>query len=170
MVPSLLYKAMFLIFVLLFTVVPALEIYLLFQVGGEIGILNTFLIVVATGVIGAALAKRQGLEILARMQKQMHQGQLPAKEIQQAFLVFAGGLLLLTPGFITDILGLSFILPISRSIWRVVLNYLFQKAVQSGAIHVVSSPPPYSQSGPHYTRRENSGGGEVIDVDFERRS
>ena len=161
---------MFLFFVLLFTVIPTLEIYLLFRIGGQIGAFNTVLIVLITGVLGASLARRQGVEILARLQNQMHQGQLPAKEIQQAFLVFAGGLLLLTPGFLTDILGLSFIFPVTRTFWRLLLGFLFQKAVGSGSLRVVnmssvSTPPDRFQGVAEEFNQE----ADVIDVDFERR-
>jgi UPF0716 protein FxsA len=96
---------MFGILILLFTLVPALEFYLLFSIGSEIGAANTFGIIILTGVVGAALAKMQGLAILGKLQSELNQGKMPAAEIAHGFIVFGGGLLLLTPGFMTDVLG-----------------------------------------------------------------
>ncbi|MDD0851794.1 FxsA family protein [Halobacteriovorax sp. GB3] len=125
---------MFSILVLLFTVIPALEIYLLFSIGGQIGGLNTLFIVLLTGVIGASLAKTQGLAILSKMQKDLEQGALPADQIIHGLLVFGGGLLLLTPGFLTDIFGLSMVFPGTRHLLAVFLKSYFQKAVASGNV------------------------------------
>ena len=89
---------MFLILVLLFTCIPALELYLLFSVGAQIGAINTILIIIGTGIVGASLAKSQGLELLFKIQDQLNKGQMPTGQLLQGFLVMGGGLLLLTPG------------------------------------------------------------------------
>ena len=107
---------MFLPLLFLFTVLPAIEIYLLFKIGGEIGAGNTFLIIVTTGVVGAALAKSQGIAILNQIQQEMNKGGIPGKAIIHGLMVFAGGLLLLTPGFLTDIIGFSLVIPGPRHI------------------------------------------------------
>lgn len=126
---------MFQILVLLFTVVPALEIFLLFKVGGSIGAMNTFLIVILTGIVGAALAKSQGLSILMKIQNQVNQGSIPGNEIIQGLMVFAGGLLLLTPGFATDILGFSLVMPGPRHLLVGIVKSAVMRGMKNGNVH-----------------------------------
>lgn len=123
---------MFSLLAFLFIVVPALEIYLLFSIGGEIGGLNTFMIVIATGIIGAALAKSQGITILQKMQTEMQKGGLPTNQLIQGLMVFAGGLLLLTPGFLTDIVGFSLVAPGPRHILMVWVKKGLANAAKNG--------------------------------------
>ena len=126
---------MFLILLLLFTIIPALEIFLLFSIGGEIGATNTFLIVILTGIVGAALAKTQGISILSKIQNKLNTGIMPTDHLLQGLLVFGGGLLLLTPGFITDILGLSMVTPGTRHIIATYLKYFISKAISKGNLN-----------------------------------
>ncbi len=123
---------MFGILVFLFTVVPAVEIFLLFKVGGQIGGFNTFLIVILTGIVGASLAKTQGLSILMKIQEKTSQGELPGDQIIQGLMVFAGGLLLLTPGFATDILGFSLVMPGTRHLLLIWVRKMVEKAMVNG--------------------------------------
>lgn len=120
---------------LLFTLVPALELYLLFQVGGVIGGFNTIMLIIVTGIVGAALAKSQGLSILNRIQTEMQKGELPGDQIIQGLMVFAGGLLLLTPGFMTDIIGFSLVAPGTRHLLIVLVKKMLEKSIQSGNVH-----------------------------------
>lgn len=101
---------------LLFIVVPALEIYLIIQVGQAFGALTTLGIIIATGVIGASLAKRQGLSAVQRMQQAMAEGQQIGSSLAEAALVLVAGVLMLTPGFITDISGILLLLPPVRAV------------------------------------------------------
>lgn len=119
-------------FIFLFTVVPALELYLLFEIGGEIGGFNTILIIILTGIIGASLAKSQGLSILMKIQQEVDRGGLPGNQIIQGLMVFAGGLLLLTPGFMTDIIGFSLVIPGSRHLLMFWVKKLIEKAMVNG--------------------------------------
>jgi UPF0716 protein FxsA len=130
---------MFPILVLLFTVIPALEIYLLFSIGGQIGGLNTLFVVIATGIIGASLAKSQGLSILNKIQTDLNRGAIPTDQFTHGLLVFGGGLLLLTPGFLTDILGISMVFPGTRHIIASYVKHLFAKGIASGNVHFSSS-------------------------------
>ena len=123
---------MFLLLVILFTVIPAFEIYLLIKVGGEFGIINTIWFVIATGVIGASLAKSQGLSIIQRIQKESQNGRIPGKEIIQGLMIFAGGLLLLTPGFITDIFGFCLVMPGPRHVLMIFVSKLVESAITNG--------------------------------------
>ncbi len=119
---------MFARLVLLFTVVPALEIYLLVRVGAGIGALNTVLLIVATGVVGAYYARLQGFQVVGRLQATLREGRPPAEELVDGAMLLVGGALLLTPGFLTDALGFSLIFPATRLRWkRLFLEWLHRK-------------------------------------------
>ncbi len=99
---------------LAFTLIPVAEIYLLIKVGGIIGALNTVVLVVATGFAGAYLARLQGMQTMLRVRSSLQQGVMPAEEMLDAVLIFAAGIVLLTPGFITDAFGLLLLVPHTR--------------------------------------------------------
>jgi UPF0716 protein FxsA len=120
--------------VFLFTVVPALELYLLFSIGSEIGALNTILIIILTGVVGASLARSQGFSILMKIQNEFNRGGVPGREIIHGLMVFAGGLLLLTPGFMTDIIGFSLVFPGTRHLLFVFVQKMVMNALKNGNI------------------------------------
>jgi UPF0716 protein FxsA len=99
---------------LAFTLVPVIEIYLLIKVGGHIGAFKTVLLVIATGFAGAYLARLQGMQTMLRVRSSLEQGRMPAEELLDAVLIFAAGLVLLTPGFLTDAMGLLLLFPETR--------------------------------------------------------
>ncbi len=99
---------------LLFLLVPLVELWFLIKVGGWIGALPTVALTVMTAVIGAALARLQGLKTLLRMRQTMARGETPAVEVIEGVLLFAAALMLLTPGFFTDALGFACLLPVIR--------------------------------------------------------
>lgn len=99
---------------LLFTVVPALELFLLLQIGSVLGPLATFLLIVVTGAVGATVARQQGVSVLTRLQAEVQQGQPPTTRLVEGALIVAGGLLLVTPGVVTDLVGFSLVLPPTR--------------------------------------------------------
>jgi len=103
------------IFIVLFLVVPIVEIYILLKVGNIIGAFPTIILVVLTAVIGAGLLRQQGLSTLARLQQNMGQGKIPAQEMIEGVLLAVGGALLMTPGFVTDTMGFLCLLPFSRT-------------------------------------------------------
>lgn len=105
---------MFLRLLLLFTVIPMLELLLLIHVGGIIGLIPTLLLVAGTGVLGVSIAKMQGFLVVNRIKNNLNQGQIPTNNMVQGILILIGGGMLLTPGLITDVLGFSFILPLTR--------------------------------------------------------
>lgn len=105
---------MFVRLLLLFTVVPMLELLLLIHVGGIIGLFPTLLLVAGTGVLGVSIAKLQGFLVINRIKNNLNQGQIPTDNMVQGILILVGGGMLLTPGLITDVLGFSFILPFTR--------------------------------------------------------
>ena len=99
---------------LAFTLVPVIELYLLIKVGAVIGSFNTVLIVIVTGFVGASLARMQGLQTMTRVQHNLQQGIMPAEDLIDALIIFVAGIVLLTPGFITDGAGLFLLFPVTR--------------------------------------------------------
>ena len=116
--------------VVVFLVVPMAEIYLFLQVNSAIGLLDTFALLILISVVGAWLVRREGLGVLSRVQGQLAGGQLPAKELVDGLLILAAGLLMLTPGFFTDGIGLLFLLPPTRIALRTMLIRRFRDRVQ----------------------------------------
>ena len=101
---------------LAFTLIPAIEIYLLIQIGQVIGGLETFLLIILTGIVGAQLARSQGFALLRRVQEESMQGIPSSTTMAEGLLILVGGILLITPGVITDGMGLLFIFPLSRKL------------------------------------------------------
>lgn len=115
--------------ILLFTLVPALEIYLLFRVGAEIGGMNTVLLIIATGVVGAHYARLQGFQVVQRIQRSLDEGRPPGPELIDGAMLLVGGAMLITPGFLTDLFGFSLIFPPTRDRWKhLVVEWLRRKA------------------------------------------
>ena len=98
----------------IFIVLPVLEMYVLIKVGGNIGALNTILLVLLTALIGVALLRIQGFRTLMNARNKLGMAQLPAEEIITGIFLAIGGALLLTPGFITDTFGFLCLTPITR--------------------------------------------------------
>ncbi|MGM0420419.1 MAG: FxsA family protein [Bacillota bacterium] len=121
---------MFIRLLLLFTLVPMIELALLIQVGGVIGIIPTLILVAATGVIGVSLAKMQGFLVVNKLRSNLNQGKLPADEIIQGVMILVGGAMLLTPGLLTDVAGFLFILPGSRPFIANLLKKYLQKYIE----------------------------------------
>lgn len=108
---------------ILFVIVPVTELYILIEVGKKIGGLTTIGIIILTGIIGAYLVKGQGFMILKKIQSDLNEGIIPGDSLIQGAIILAGGIFLLTPGFVTDIIGFIFLIPVSR---RVVKKYLLK--------------------------------------------
>jgi len=123
---------MFLRLFLLFTLIPLIELYILIKVGGLIGALNTILIIVITGVTGAYLARSQGFKVIKRINQSVEQGRTPAQELLEGLFILIGGFTLLTPGFITDILGLTMLFPWTRSLYIKIGVKLIQNKINTG--------------------------------------
>lgn len=123
---------------LAFTIIPLAELYLLFRIGARIGVGTTVVIVVLTGWAGAVLARREGLRVFGQMQEKLQAGQMPTDAIVEGVVVLACGLLLITPGFMTDIGGLLLLIPPVRRalIARIKHHYAEKLRVQQGIIDV----------------------------------
>ncbi|WP_243373181.1 FxsA family protein [Geotalea sp. SG265] len=121
---------------LLFLIVPVIEIYLLLKVGTLIGAVPTVALLFAISFTGAWLVRHQGFLVLRRIQTELAQGHLPAAELMDGFLILVGGLLLLTPGFFTDFLGIFFLFPPTRILIKRLLGRWLQRRLSRGSIIV----------------------------------
>ncbi|PYZ97228.1 membrane protein FxsA [Alteribacter lacisalsi] len=122
------------ILLLLLIVVPALEIVVLVLSGNTIGIIPTILLIIATGILGAALAKREGLNAIRTAQMQTAQGQVPGGVLLDGICILIGGVVLLTPGFITDVFGFFLLIPQTRASFKAFLQRVFERSVRSGNV------------------------------------
>ena len=122
---------------LLFIVVPVTEIALFIWSGNTIGLVPTILIILGTGILGAYLAKKQGLKAIHDIQMQMKNFEAPGDAMVNALFVFAGGLLLLSPGFVTDIFGLMFLFSPTRQIFKPIVYNWIRTKMKKGQIIVM---------------------------------
>ncbi len=109
---------MFLRLLLLFTTVPLIELALLIEIGRRMGLAVTIALVVVTGVLGAWLAKSQGLAALERLQRELREGRLPTEALLDGLMIFVAGAVLLTPGLLTDLFGFFLLTPAGRGVVR----------------------------------------------------
>ena len=127
---------MFLKLFLAFTLIPGVELYLLIKVGSVIGALNTILLVILTGASGAYLARLQGLQTMFRVRARLQQGEMPAEDLLDALIILAAGIVLLTPGFLTDIAGLLLLLPMSRRKFKKWLRRNLDQWLQNSRVRI----------------------------------
>lgn len=120
------------ILLLILIVIPAMEIGLFILSGKAIGVWPTVGLIILTGVIGAWLAKRQGAEVLRLAQIQLRNGDLPSEAILDGICVFAGGVMLLTPGFITDTCGFLLLIPWTRTVLKVWMRRGLRRLIKRG--------------------------------------
>jgi UPF0716 protein FxsA len=118
--------------IVLFTLIPIIELALLIKVGTYIGVMNTITLVMVTGVAGAFLARSQGLKVVTAMQRDLAGGLMPADALFDGFMVLAGGLLLLTPGFITDGIGFVMLLPYTRVLIKGWIKKKIKQMIEDG--------------------------------------
>ncbi len=121
---------------LAFTLVPFLEIYLLIKIGAYIGAFNTVMIVILTGFLGALLARYQGLQTILRVRENLDRGEIPASEMLDALLIFLAGVVLLTPGFLTDIAGFMILIPRTRSLFKVWIRRKFTHWIDKKRVNI----------------------------------
>ena len=109
----------------LFVLVPIVEMWILIEVGSQIGALPTIALVVLTATVGLSLLKRQGLATLMSARRKMDHGAIPASELVNGVMIAVGGALLLTPGFVTDTLGFLLLIPQTRQwlLFRLIDRY-----------------------------------------------
>ncbi|MDM8514719.1 FxsA family protein [Desulfobacterales bacterium HSG16] len=120
---------------LAFTLIPAVEIFLLIRLGGSIGSINTFLLVIFTGFAGAYLARMQGAKTMFQIHESMQKGLMPKEELIDAVIIFVAGIVLLTPGFITDISGILLLFPPTRFHFKQWLRQKLDKNVYGQTVY-----------------------------------
>lgn len=121
---------------LIFILVPLLELMLLIEVGKLIGTVYTIALIFITGVIGVFLAKTQGFLVLRNLQYALSQGEMPGAHLIDGLFILVGGLVLLTPGLITDILGFTLLFPLTRNFYRSFLINKLRHWISSGQVRV----------------------------------
>ena len=126
---------MFIKLLLVFTIVPIIELYVLIEAGHQIGIGATIGMIILTGIAGAYLARAQGFNLINKIQTELNQGRIPAEELMDGAIILAGGLLLLTPGFCTDLFGFVLLTPMTRKIIKVWLKKWLDIKIQRGEIN-----------------------------------
>ena len=117
---------------LLFIVFPIAELYVIIRVGSSIGFLNTLGLIVLVAVLGSWLVKREGMRVWRKFSDSVSQGRVPTREIVDGVLILAAGALLLTPGFLTDVIGVLALFPPTRAVFRTMLL----KRAQRGTVIV----------------------------------
>ncbi|AXS38926.1 FxsA family protein [Breoghania sp. L-A4] len=114
--------------------IPILEIAVFILVGGQIGVFATLAMIFVTAVIGTALLRHQGFSLLARVRAETDAGRVPGEELGHGAMILVAGVLLLTPGFVTDALGfLLFVPPVRHAIWRFIVTRLDVSTISMSA-------------------------------------
>jgi len=149
---------------LLFVIMPVLEMWLLIEVGSRIGALVTIGLVLMTAMIGLALLRRQGVSTLMRANQRMQSGQLPAQEMVEGIFLAVGGALLLTPGFVTDAIGFACLIPGLRHviIGRLLKRIIFRATSGSAGF--------YSSSQFRQDPKGRGDGDDIIEGEYRQES
>ena len=137
---------------LLFIAIPAVELWLLVEVGREIGTPEVLCLILFTGIVGWTLVKRQGLATVQRIREETAQGRIPAAEMVAGLCLVAAGLLLVTPGFLTDVVGFTLLVPPVRRLLAMHLMKRYKYRIVKMHQQQQRRPP------------DGGGGGTVIDV------
>ncbi|MFK8079989.1 MAG: FxsA family protein [Granulosicoccus sp.] len=152
---------------LLFIAMPIIEIALLLRVGDAVGWLPTLLIVVATAIVGSGMLRQQGLATLNKARQRMDSGEMPAQQLLEGVLIMIGGVLLLTPGFVTDAFGFACLIPFTR-------HWLAAKVSARAVVGFSTTAQGTATGAPDSMGRKPSGSrtaerpGDIIDGDFKR--
>lgn len=151
---------------LLFIVVPVVELVLLIEIGQRVGTVATIALIIGTGIVGASLARQQGISTLARLRKDLDEGRLPAEAIVDGVLILVAAAVLVTPGVLTDLFGFFCLIPFCRRVLSRNLKRRFERAMQEGRINVATasahssgapSRPPMKNVTPGRSEHEREG-------------
>lgn len=150
---------------LLFVVLPAVELTLLIEIGRRIGTIETLTLILVTGFVGASLARHQGLQVLRQVDRETAAGRLPAGAVVDGVIILVAAALLITPGVLTDIVGFLCLLPFTRSLLKKAIVRWLEERVRSGQagvrVHFGARP-----GGPVYDVTPDD---EQVEVDGEDR-
>ncbi|MGI9568597.1 MAG: FxsA family protein [Desulfobulbia bacterium] len=164
---------MFPILLLLFIFVPIIEIGLFIQVGGFLGLWPTIALVLITAFVGASLVRSQGIQTFMSVQGRLQQGEMPAQQILEGVMLAVAGVLLLTPGFMTDALGMLVLLPAPRAM---IAKKMMEKMVvsnMSGGFHAGGQAgfgqSPFGQDPFNRDPSDQSKDGNTFEGEFEKK-
>lgn len=124
--------------IILFTVLPLLELAILINLSQVVGLVITVLVVAVTGLLGAYLTKKQGISVVTSIRKDIVEGSMPADSIIEGFLILIGGVMLITPGILTDIGGFCCIIPVTRKKVKVFTRARFSRLIATGSFQFSS--------------------------------
>lgn len=116
----------------IFIGIPLLELMILIELGREIGFWPTIFLVIVTGFLGASLARSQGMWIWMEIQHELQQGNMPADKLVDGLLILIGGVVLLTPGLLTDIFGFMLLIPVTRKLFKTAISRKFREMADTG--------------------------------------
>ncbi len=136
--------------ILLFVVTPVVELWLLLRIGAAIGVPLTLALVFGTGVVGATLARSQGVRAFRDFQRSLAEGRVPGQALLDGVCVLVGGAFLLTPGLLTDLLGFSLVLPPTRKLIQRRIKRRVEEGIEAGSIQAVviaTTPHPSGRDG-----------------------
>ena len=120
----------------LFIAFPILEFTVLIEIGRRVGTVATILIVLGTGILGAILARMEGMRIVSRIQENLRVGVMPQEELLDGFLVLVAGVMLITPGLISDITGMLLLFPPTRFPLKLLLKRIVRRAIAARTFHI----------------------------------
>ncbi|QGS58622.1 FxsA family protein [Shewanella algae] len=153
----------FLIMFIIFVLIPVVELSVLIRVGEVLGSWNTVALVILTAVVGVSLVRSQGLSTLMSVQKKLAAGEAPGQEIVEGMMLAMAGILLLIPGFVTDLIGLILLTPITRA---PLARYFYQRM----QLKVVAGAQFRAGTNPFEPPHQRSQGGDVFEGEFERKA
>ncbi|PUU88149.1 MAG: UPF0716 protein FxsA [Halanaerobium sp.] len=161
---------MFYKFLLVFILVPLIELYFLLKISQFIGVFTTVMVIIFTGAAGVSIAKRQGYQVVNNIRSTLNAGKMPTDDLISALLILIGGVTLLTPGFLTDITGFLLILPGSRDLIGSVVKKYFLKYVKENKVEVHYGNQ-FNQNRKTYQKSKNENQSykeDFIDVEAEK--
>ncbi len=126
----------FTILLMIFILVPIIELAVLLELGKHLGLFGTLGLIVLTGVIGAALAKMEGLKLILDIQNEMRFGRIPAPKLVDGVIILVAGVMLITPGLLTDVAGFMLLIPSFRDFIRKIAREAIRKRIDKGVIEV----------------------------------
>jgi len=148
---------------IIFVLIPVVELSVLIRVGEVLGSWNTVALVILTAVVGVSLVRSQGLSTLMSVQKKLAVGEAPGQEIVEGMMLAMAGILLLIPGFVTDLIGLILLTPITRA---PLARYFYQRM----QLKVVTGAQFRAGANPFEPPHQRGQGGDVFEGEFERKA
>ncbi len=148
---------------LIFTIVPIVELALLIEIGSYIGILPTVVLVAITGIVGATLARNQGLIVVTKIRNKLSMGEIPTSDVIEGLLILVGGVTLLTPGILTDITGFLLIIPFTRPLFAKLASNIFKKYVDENQFKTTGSFTFHN----NYNDKKETNQKDYVDIEYE---